>query len=737
MDLRIYIKQTQQFDLSGSPIYFEGNNVNSLSPKSGFIPSGRQWPNFGSFIDVTDYVGDPYKLSMSWSAERDNEGFIAPGTFQAKKSASGTITFEDYAYRLIRKWLIDDVSAQLNSIDIEVKHIDDNGKECGTYRNWLIKATDLTWCEDGLCLFDATMKQKDEPMNCIRSTIISDNWQGWFQDGDNITKKHPRFSYCIEQRPNGMMIMIWWISLIVAVPTLTVLIPIMVALNGIFAVINVIIGIIKTIIAIVGGDDPDDVNWQTIPYFDFGKILDAFGAYFVESAGCGREHPAPLIRDYIYNVCAKCGIGVDAETAPVFFSPAFSIETASNGVQLKDNPHYNACYMHAQTERGIRRFKSLNALRGLPNNTDFYQTANRPLHTLDSFLDELKQLYNLEWNIRGGNLYIQRKDFFRVATNPYVFDFSTNGADRNKILEGICFEYNDNKIAAYAEGLYTVDAGDKCGNEARSQMNDFIQYGDASKIPVFDGKQDKLSPYGATKFRFDGASEDYILDAVQVIVNSSFLTPFMAGIMFDFVYPSFTEFADYALLLNDETFTLPKVLLWDGESYENARAIKPYSAWGITGTGMPNINPLYSTGKDWRTAHSPKTFVRGSGLTLPPNQPGYYLATDFFGAREIKRAALLVNYNMYMAVGYEDSMWDWFHWIDDPRRRNVLNRTATVKIEMCCDDLKRVQVFNDASTIVLGEKIALPLGEGIITNIEVNYDGSQERGKYIEIKANA
>ena len=736
MELQILIKQTQQYDKAGNQIYYQGSTVNTLSATTGTLPTARQWNPYGTYIDVTaDVASDPFKTRLTWTAERDNEGYITPGVSNSKKSFSGTILLNGTAYQLIKQWLIDDVSGAYNSVDVMIRHIDGNAKECGEYINYIIKATDIQYCEDNICQFDVNLKQRDEPMNCIRSTFVYDNWQGWFQEQPAGGKKHPRFSYCNEQRPNGILVMLWYMSGVVVVPTLLFMIPLFIALNGIFAVINVIIGIIKTIIAIVGGNDPDDVDWTTIEYFDFQGIADSLGAYYVESAGCGREHTAPLVRDYITNVCDKCGIEVDHLSAPIFFAQSITFETPY-GQENYTNPYYNVCYFNAPVERGLRRFASLNALRAIPNNTTYYLYDNRPLLTLDMMLDQLKEAFNAEWKVVNGKLYFQRKDWFRAADKPYVLDLSERGADRPELVQGICMEWNEQKIPAAVEGMYSLDASDKPGNEAHKQQNYVLSYGDASQNPVFDGIQDKKTVFGAAAFRLDGTREDYIMDAFQVTVNGSFLTPFLAGLMFDFVKPSFVEYADYALLLESETAVNPKLIVWDGASYENAKAIKEPSAWPILNYGMPDISTDYN-GTAWNIRHAPKTFVRGSGLTLPPNQPGYYLVTDFFGAREYKQPALLVNYPMYFEPQFRGNMWDRFHWIDDPRQRGLPIRSFNLKLQLCCELLKRLQVFGDGSAIVLGEKIALPNGrDGVITEISVSYDPTDTYGQWVEIKGN-
>lgn len=531
--------------------------------------------------------------------------------------------------------------------------------------------------------------------------------------------------------------MLWYIVGMLLTPVLLFIIPTFFALNGIFAVINVIIGVIKTIIAIVGGKDIDDVDWSTIDYFDFQAMLDSLGAYFVESAGCGREFPAPLIRDYIQNVCDKCGVRVDASTAPLFFSQQITFD-ANSGNVTQYNDYYNACYLEANVARGIRRFKSLNALRGLPNNTDFYQVENRPILSLDQFLDKILPVFNHEWSIYGGALYIDRKDKFSNTGGQHVLDLRFGTDDRAKIVEGICYEWNENKIPAFTEGVYTIDAADKPGNEAKDQQNGFVQFGDASKVKVFDGMMDKKTQFGAVKFRQDGASEDYIMDTMQVVVNGSFLTPFMAGLMFDFVKPAFVEYADHAVLIQDETVSLSKIILWDGQSYENAKAAKFLAAWPITGYSNPDPNMQYNPNPDnWWGYHNPKTFVRGAGLTLPPSQPGYYLVTDFSGAREWKVPALLPNYSMYFAPQFKGGLWDRFHWIDDPNKRAPALRTFKVKLELCCDLLQRLKLFGDGSSVVLGDKVYLPDNkEGVINQITVSYAPDNVLGMYVEIQGN-
>lgn len=742
MELRIYIKQLDQF-YQGNQVHYTGTNPINLSSQPGPLPAGdpRRWPQYGSFIDVTDYVSDLNALKITFTAPVDVTGVVTPGSQNQKSSISGSLTFERYAYELLKSWLVDDVSARLNAVDVRIEHVG-----CGTYFNYAIKPFDLQWCQDDTCVFDVVLKQQDEQLTCIKKTLITDNWQGWFPDNSYTPangKKHPRFSYCNEVRPNGMLIMTWWMSGMNGAILLT-MIPLLMALNLLFAIINIIIGVIQTIVAIVGGNSPSQVNWQTLPYFDFKKMLDAYAQQYVESAGCGREHPAPLIRDYISNVCDKCGIEVNEVSAPVFFARTITIETSDRGIITKDNPYYNACYFNAPVKRGIRRFRSLNVAGTGGNNandTEFWIPDNSPLMTLDEFLDSLKGTFNSLWEVRSGTLYFRRKDYWQQQA--YIYDFTEGSPDRDKIVQGPCFSPNELQFPAYCVGIYKPDSVDACGNEAGNvngsgQMNGIVQFGNTEENPNYAGVLDKAQEFGATRFRLDGITNDYIYDAMQVLCNGSVFTPFTNGLMRDFVAPFIRKYCDYALLLSGETAEKPKIIIWSGDSYLNAKAIKIKAAWpGVAWQPMPDNNPSYNLGQSWQQRHYPDTTVIGEDLTLSATPNGIYRVTDYFGIVITENPAILCNWPMYFEPWYYDTLWDLFHWIDDPNKQPRINMNWSVKIRLCCEDLQKCGVFNDGSAVVLGQKVRLPYGmypDATINEITVNYDTSDEYGMYIELK---
>jgi hypothetical protein len=722
-ELRMYIKQAEQYDVANGVVHYESNNgPQDLHKVVGALwPADRRWRNYGDYIDVTGDVGNLQTLTLTWTQDRNTEGVSTPGAFNGQKSASGSLSVEGEAYELIKKWLIEDVSAPLNAVAVKVY---DSG--CGiTYDNYVIQAKDIRYCESEICNFDISLKQKDEQLNCIKSTLIADDHQGWFpSNGRPQNKKHPRFSYCNEQRPNGMMVAIWRLGMFNFMFTNTILVMIV-------PVVNTVLAIINFFKRIFGG--------KKIKLLDFKDILATQHESFVNTAGCGREHPAPLIRDYIQNVCDKCGIQVDAASAPIFFARDIDIETSTRGMIHTQNPHYTACYFNAPVQRGIMRAELHSPFRAPDfNDTDFWIPDNAPLLTLDMFLDELKPLYNAEWRVINSRLYFNRKDAY--LDDAPKFDFSRAGADRNKLVEGVCFEWNEKKYPVATTGLYTADPVDTCGNEAQKHYDGTVNFGLTDDNPNFEGLNRINVNYSAAKFRFDGASRDYIYDAAQQVNNSELFTGILT-LFSDTMRKVLDRIPEYCLLLKDETAGSPKILIWDGENYLSARCTRLKSAYDPNnGFPLPTPNVPYNNWqgtKQWWQIHEPITFVQGSNFN-PYNYPdGYYTVRKLYSTIIGQAMAILTNYPMYFAHEFEDGMWDWFHWIDDPNRNPKMNQNWNLKMELCCEDVADLGVKDDAAGIILGQKIKLPAkyyGDGVIKEITLSYDTKNNKGAYIELK---
>ena len=741
MELRIFLKQTTQFNVQKQKIHFAGTSPYNLSAVQGdLLPTSRRWPNYGSFIDVTGDSSDLSNLVLEWTEDRDNGGNQSPGEFRHKKAASGRLVFEGQTFRKIKQWLFDDVSATVNSIDVKIQHVG-----WGWYEDYVILPTGITWCEDGnqTCEVTVTLRQRDDMWGCIASTVINDNHLGWFPELTRQSiKQHPRFSYCNEQRPNGLLVLAWWNGAVVWTISAALFFALYGIINTVIATIiiptvNTINLIIKFINAL--GANIDELKVPS--FFNPDEIVKDYEQKFIESGGCGREHPAPLIRDYIYNVCKKCGIDTDAleKTAPIFFSQTLhNWETSSRGVLNVPNPHYNACYFHAPIKRGVRRFEKIKIVGNTPmNKTDYWIPENAPGVTLDMFLDELKQVYNAEWRVRGDKLYFNRKDL--ADSNTVALDVSPGGAHEQYLLDGVCYSWNEQKMPAILKGIYSRDGIDSAGNEAVEPMNGAaaasLTFGTTDNNPNFRGTMDKTVRCGATKFRLDGASVDYLYDAMQIVLNGAALTVgFLVPAFKFFVAPAIREYADYALLLMDETASFPKILIWDGQSYENAKAVKPYPAYPLgANNNPPQINYKYNS-EPWYVRHAPETFVAGSSLTIGSSPKGYYKVQDYWLTEISKQPAMLVNYPMYFNPYFEGTLWDLFHWVDDPKKNPTALKTVEFKLSLCKEVLDVLKVWQSASDIVLGLKCKVNnsfLCEAKIKEISVVYKTDGEYGQHV------
>lgn len=748
MAIKIFLRHYQMVNIYGTAIVYTGASPATVKAVAGTVPQS-------TFIDFSSDVDDITKISLSWSIDSSGpDDTYGSSGIGIKKTSSGTIGITGAAYKFVKDWCVNHVAAPFNAIEVRIQN------DCGTFDGYKIEAEQLRWCEgESICQFDVNLNQVDTALQCIQRTQIADNHLGWFQERPEGGKKHPRFSYCNEHRPNGLLVILWLIMAL-NTPLILLLFAIYLVVLVIINVINIIIGVITTIVAAITsllpgflGVAPTKPEWNAIPEYEVDAFIKAIEQYYTESTGCGREHPAPLIRDYIYNVCAKCGLQVDAVTAPIFFSPTWNIDfITSTGENLRgqQNPYFNACYLNAPVSKGIRRFTSLNFFSAPPmDDTTFYIKDNRPTYALNDFLDEIKGAFNAEWRVKNGRLYFWRKDWYQ--NGAVLYDFRTSSADRTKILEGVCFEWNGVRRPAYSSGLLSQDPIDTCGNEAMSQMNGvggagLVTYGQTETNPVFEGEDDRYVQIGATKFRQDGASGDYIYDAMQTVVNIGFIAFWLPAVMRK-VDTWVSQYSNYALLMRDETCQLPKIIIWNGERYLNAQSVfdkVPATNRLTTTETVPTINPDYNpdysnnfTSEIWPVRHQVRSRVLGNSITGSGSTLGIYEVKGVLGGLIAQNAARLVNYPMYYEPGYKGTLWDLFHYIDDPRKNPGLSLNFEVKIEACCPDAKKLGLLGTADNIQLGGKILVDNGyytTGIIKEIEFKQDPADELGSYINLK---
>ena len=661
MKMRIFLKKLQMYHQNISqPIYYTGTNPNTLQIVNGLIPD-NDWIEFTEDSDNLD------KLNLSWRL-REN-GAEAKSTSNLEKGSSDQITFVNKAYIYIKEWLNDHVSAALNGIEVRLQ------VDGGIFSDFIIKNDGLSYCDDDTCTIDLMLKQKDDVYTCIQTTLIADNHSGMFSG----SYQHPRIAYCDEFRPSWLLTVLWsWMAIqgVVTQITYTSLYPV---IWLIITIINAIIAVLRTL----GFKKIKKIDKPIRP----DELWDRMKEDMIMAGGCGREHPAPLVRDYISNVCSKCGVKVGAQSIPLFYDPS--------------SDYYNMVMMSAEVKKGVK----------YEDATTYWIDDNKPLWTLDMFLNELKPVFNAKWYIKNNTLYFARKDFDQY--NYYIFDFT--GSDRSLIVEGICYTWNEEKKRAYANCGYTTDAFDNMSMDAKSRFNDIVEWNNPVN-PMLEGEANKIvNSFAAARFRQDGILKDYIAESLKYIWIAAAISGGLANLLLVPLRNKMREYK-YNLIIQNDTLTMPKLLIWDGESKRSAKVKWNYQF----NVNMPPVNGVNNP----------------AGINYKGIHQFDYDYDDYYNENN-----KLINYPLAFDANFTGNLYDRFHQIDDPRVNPPMNKNFELKIQLCTPALIRLGVFDGSSDIAIGRKVKLNAGqfykEGTIEEIELSFDASDKLGRWIKLKGTA
>lgn len=630
MPLKLYLRHLQIYDKDNKPIYYVGTNPSMLSTQSGIV-SDSNWTDF------TKDAEGLQALKLTWTM-RDGQ--------RISTGVSGEITLYDAAYNFVKYWLNDHVAAPLNGVEVRIEDVG-----CLSYTDFVIKADGLRLCSGKTCHIDVTAKQGEGIMECIKKTAIADNHLGWFHA--DTTKQHPRFGYCDE-------IAGWMLGVVFAAMGIIGLV--------IYIIMIIVYPICMATIGVFGnGEKCSDLK-------DINNIVEDM---FKLASGCNRVHPSPLVRDYLYSACLKCGVNVNALSAPVFFDQA--------------SDYYNLAYMNAEMKKGVK-----------DTDTKWWIPDNEPILTIDMFLDKIAVPFNAQWRIINNTLYFKRKDF--IEDLPYLFDFV--GADADQLLTPICYEWNGDKKAAYLRGVYQRDSIETVGNGGLERMNDIVEFNDPIN-PMLEGNKTINAEFGAQRYMWDGLGDNYLSIATHsaYITNAANIIGAKIGLIGK---KAFLDYDGY-LLMKGDTSELPKLIIWDGQSTRIARAVKKYAY----PAPLPVPNSFYNT--------------KPYGIIHEEEYDSWY---DKHGG--------IYNYPMCFDAMFQGNLYDRFFQIEDPRRNPLLNKTWELSIYNCCDNLKRLGVEGNGSTVAIGQKVRLFAAgfytDGLITEVEVCYNISESLGKYIKIK---
>lgn len=219
------------------------------------------------------------------------------GVFE--RSFTSELEFYDDGYAILKAILIDDPNAFAN--EVEVKFYD----ECCGQTNFnlepsfagIITAEKIDWC-DPICSIKANVLKKNTTYDCIQSTIIWDDQNGFLQE-DRVNVR-----YCTEPRPEAIAYVMFVF----------------------YAILNLLLVVPGLISSAIGDND----WWQDM---NSRLIL------------CNWYHPAARVTDYVENVCRICGLNLKSS---ILKSPS--------------SPYKNTLLFAAQVRKGYKPSKTTRRL---------------------------------------------------------------------------------------------------------------------------------------------------------------------------------------------------------------------------------------------------------------------------------------------------------------------------------------------------------------------------------------
>lgn len=641
--LRIYFRRRQIIDETGL-VVIQCNPDGSAEYVPGTVD--QTWVEMTGFTDGLD------KLSLDWDAVNSGTSGETTETNQGgsnyDKGISASLVFNNVAYEFIRDWLDISPCSTLNAVEVMIT--DELCKK--SYRKFEIKADNLTYAPFAApCEYEVKLREADPVWHCIHKTFIWDNWQEWFIDGS--AKNHPCFLTGIESRPRLLSSVRMGISM-------------------------------------------------------FGHSIPVFSAIFNENQNYSRRInnvdnfvDAPLIRDFISNVTGKCGLSVDT----IFHDPA--------------SPYYNLCLYYP----GSGAMHQSDAA-AVTSPALYFHFENRWNITLAELLDKLKPVFNAEWYVTPNNtLVFQPKTEF-LNTAP-IIDFTLDINERLWDKYSLRYTFNGNKKPAYGRYAYTIDASDLASQELQPLYNDIIDYDGPKNNLMLEGNLSKNFEFASTGAIRDGRSKrDYLIETVSdgegvayalVIMLAVITAALFAGAVTAIAAAALAAFliawaASIANLANDlrddfqrdlytgavrltsEQVAAPRLLIWDGISFNRAKMVATAAA-----------------------AINPNTFYNPTSEVYESRNKFQYAPSGIF------------NYEMYFDGFFTDNLFDRYHdEIDNPMKSLLNNQTFELNAFLCCEMLDLLGVW-EGDFAKIGYFVKIEEREtmdifGRIEHISVNYD---------------
>jgi hypothetical protein len=341
----------------------------------------------------------------------------------------------------------------------------------------------------------------------------------------------------------------------------------------VIAIIQTVNAIVNALASFLPGLSPiQNITNPAAEIAQLSNLIQQVNSFIV---GCGRRHPSPLVRNYIKNVCDKCGL-----------------QFQSSILNNPSSDYYNTVYYNAPIEKGKR------PISGVNGSITTYIEENAPIDTLETYLNKLQLVFNAEWRVDNGVLKFERKDFFWEGES--WVDYAELKSD-NRIDSLLCFDWRSESSAAFARLKYSEDAVDWVGNEAMFRFSEIAEWNQPFN-PAQRGERLFQFPFGTPRFRDDGIDRD-------VIADYTFWPP----------YATIANAYEGVLIQNNGTSFQPKLLIWDGVSINFGRTRK----YDIPNFGIP-------ANRNYNYPYMATTFGTAPNTAYPTDAPNLGIYGRFF-----------------------------------------------------------------------------------------------------------
>lgn len=621
---KIEIKKSQILDKDGNPITIICDNGKAIY-RPGTNPDV-------SWYDITSDVESKDKIDIIFDSLEKNG--IAKVTDLVVLNAG---------FNIIKDWIYCSPCSHLNSFDVRLTH-----DKCKVeLDNFLIKADNLTFCEDDGCKITVSLRAENKAYRCLCSTTMYDNHQNWF-NGENTAnaKEFPAFQVALEKDGAGakLGVQLFYQSF----PTLALV-------NGIV----------------------DLFNDRGIDILNTSKTV-------LESLGLDNFAVAPPIWELIDNIAAKCGLGTDT------FFHVF--------------PYSLDCWLEAP---GGKYHKPTDNDNTVAENCWFFQD-NISYRTPKEFFDILAKRYNAEWKIEGGKIVF--KKLTDTIDDPPIIDFEETAEDICYEFSGeskpACYrlEYaTEDCASSQINGLYSNLA--KWDKDNENQLLEGIETESLEVAATGFVRDGTTSDYMRLAMRQGLASAFTMVIQLSLTIAALLAPPFLATpssialvistlawatvliAKYKSARKEFTEwesqFTGVIRICNQDNINVPRIIRWNGVRPKSARVLFKDNPAPRT-----DCNTIPYKGK-----HSVNADDGNPSNNL--NNTGRYRA---------------FNYAHYFDQDFQNNAYDEHEPTKNPNNNYEGNQLVNFKACQDCNDLTLLGVFK-GQTVALGKYVRIKTDE--------------------------